>query len=80
MFTKKYFSNIKCAILPLYRNRSKSCLRFSVGEQKKLKDAIQCHERFDLLFGKHSTVHKAQNLAESRSSDVHSPKSRNEFE
>lgn len=47
----------------------------SCEEQKRLRDAIfDTTERLDLLFGKHITVHKTQNLAESTSSDIRSPK------
>lgn len=51
----------------------------SVGEQtEKIKKWY--HDRIDLFFGKHTTMHKTQDLAESRASDVRSPKSRSEFE
>lgn len=73
---KNNISKTPNAIRPLYRNQFKSRPRtFLWGMEKIKRDVIWCHERLDLLFGKHTTVHKTQNLAESRS-DVRSPRSR----
>lgn len=81
MFTKKYFGSTECAIRPEIDSSLVRVRCFYEGTEI-LKDAyFRCRfeserDRLDLLFGKHTTVHKTQNLAENLDRPMFAERSR----